>query len=111
MCIRDRTEKYFDGTIPQEREADTLDDELAGLAREVVAKYEENMDNLLFPNALTEAWRLISRANKYIDETMPWVLIKDESKKARLAQVLYNLCEALRFAAILITPAMPDRCV
>ena len=105
------TEKYFDGTIPQEREADTLDDELAGLAREVVAKYEENMDNLLFPNALTEAWRLISRANKYIDETMPWVLIKDESKKARLAQVLYNLCEALRFAAILITPAMPDRCV
>lgn len=102
------TEKYFDGTIPQEREADTLDDELAGLAREVVAKYEENMDNLLFPNALTEAWRLISRANKYIDETMPWVLIKDESKKARLAQVLYNLCEALRFAAILITPAMPD---
>ncbi len=102
------TEKYFEGKIPAEREADALDDELKNLAKEVVAKYEENMENLLFPNALTEAWRLISRANKYIDETMPWVLIKDEAKKPRLAEVLYNLLEALRIAAILITPAMPD---
>ena len=102
------SEKYFEGTIPETREADALDDELKNLAKEVIAKYEENMENLLFPNALTEAWRLISRANKYIDETMPWVLIKDETKHARLAEVLYNLSEALRIAAILITPAMPS---
>ena len=102
------TEKYFEGKVPETREADALDNELISLAAEVVAKYEENMENLLFPNALAEAWRLISRANKYIDETMPWALIKDEAKHARLAQVLYNLCEALRIAAVLITPAMPD---
>lgn len=102
------TEKYFNGTTPTERKAEPIDDEMANLAREVVEKYEENMDNLLFPNALTEAWRLISRANKYIDETMPWVLAKDEQNHARLGAVLYNLCEALRIAAILIKPAMPD---
>lgn len=102
------TEKYFEGKIPASRAAEAIDDELKNLAKEVVAKYEENMENLLFPNALTEAWRLISRANKYIDETMPWTLIKDEAKHARLAEVLYNLSEALRISAILITPAMPD---
>ncbi len=102
------TEKYFEGKVPEMREADAIDDELKNLAKEVVSKYEENMENLLFPNALTEAWRLISRANKYIDETMPWTLIKDEAKHARLAEVLYNLSEALRISAILITPAMPE---
>ncbi len=102
------TEKYFEGKVPATREAEAIDDELKNLAKEVIAKYEENMENLLFPNALTEAWRLISRANKYIDETMPWTLIKDEGKHARLAEVLYNLSEALRISAILITPAMPD---
>lgn len=102
------TEKYFEGKVPASRESDAIDDELKNLAKEVVSKYEENMENLLFPNALTEAWRLISRANKYIDETMPWTLIKDEAKHARLAEVLYNLSEALRISAILITPAMPE---
>lgn len=102
------TEKYFGGTTPKAREAGEFDSELISLAGEVVKKYEEDMDEMLFPNALSEVWRLISRANKYIDETMPWVLAKDEAKKPRLAAVLYNLCEALRTSAVLITPAMPE---
>ncbi len=102
------TEKYFGGTTPAETEADAIDTELISLAEEVISNYEKDMDEMLFPNALSEVWRLISRANKYIDETMPWALAKDETKKARLGTVLYNLCEALRISAILITPAMPE---
>ncbi len=102
------TEKYFGGTTPEAIEAADIDNELISLASEVVKNYEHDMDEMLFPNALSEVWRLIGRANKYIDETMPWALAKDESKRARLGAVLYNLCEALRIAAILITPAMPS---
>ncbi len=102
------TEKYFDGTIPAEREFAPLDDELKTLAENVVKQYQSDMDEMLFPNALTQVWQLISRANKYIDETMPWALAKDEAQKPRLAAVLYNLCEALRMTAILIEPAMPE---
>ncbi|MBE6915572.1 MAG: methionine--tRNA ligase [Ruminococcaceae bacterium] len=102
------TEKYFDGTIPAERESAPLDDELKTLAENVVKQYESDMDEMLFPNALTQVWQLISRANKYIDETMPWALAKDKAQKPRLAAVLYNLCEALRMTAILIEPAMPE---
>ncbi len=102
------TEKYFGGTTPETLEAADIDNELISLASEVVKNYEHDMDEMLFPNALSEVWRLIGRANKYIDETMPWALAKDETKRARLGAVLYNLCEALRIAAILITPAMPS---
>ena len=65
------------------------------------------MDELLFSNALAEIWRLISRTNKYIDETMPWVLAKSEEQKPRLGTVLYNLAESLRIISILISPFMP----
>lgn len=102
------TEKYFGGKTPTEREDAPIDGELRALAAEVVKNYERDMDEMLFPNALSEVWRLIGRANKYIDETMPWALAKDETKKARLASVLYNLCESLRIAAVLIAPAMPE---
>ena len=71
-------------------------------------KYAGLMEQLLFSNAFSEVFRLVSRANKYIDETMPWKLAKDEASRGRLQQVLYNLCEALRIVAILCQPAMPD---
>ncbi len=102
------TEKYFGGTTPETLESADIDNELISLADEVIKNYEHDMDEMLFPNALSEVWRLIGRANKYIDETMPWALAKDETKRARLGAVLYNLCEALRIASILITPAMPS---
>ena len=70
--------------------------------------YTSHLDGLQFTKALTSLWRLVSRANKYIDETAPWVLGKDESKKDRLACVIYNLCETLRIISVLLTPFMPQ---
>ncbi len=101
-------EKYFGGVIPSEKESADLDSELIELATSLKAQYAANMDKYQFSNALGDIWRLISRSNKYIDETMPWALGKDESKKARLAAVLYNLCEALRIISILLEPFMPQ---
>ena len=72
--------------------------------------YEEQMEQYAFQNALAEVFKLIGRANKYIDENKPWLLAKDESQKNRLAQVLYNLLECVRLAAVLLTPFMPDTC-
>ncbi len=100
--------KYFGGTLPTDRKAETLDEELYALAAQTVDKVEENMEQLLFSNALAEIWKLISRTNKYIDETMPWVLAKDEANKPRLATVLYNLCEMLRLCGVMIAPFMPE---
>jgi len=102
-------DKYFSGSVPiPENTGDPLDASLIELAETVPSKVGELMDNLLFSNALAEIWRLIGRANKYIDETMPWVLAKDEAKKERLATVLYNLAEVLRMIAVLIEPFMPN---
>ncbi len=101
-------EKYFGGTLPAKRRAAELDTELISLAEKTPKKYEENMEDLQFTAAITEVWKLISRANKYIDETAPWVLSRSETEADRLAAVLYNLCEALRFAGILIAPYMPQ---
>ncbi len=100
--------KYFGGTLPTDRKAEVLDEELYALAAATVDKVEENMEQLLFSNALAEIWKLISRTNKYIDETMPWVLAKDEANKPRLATVLYNLCEMLRLCGVMIAPFMPE---
>ena len=105
------SEKYFSGVIPEERRSEDIDNELFDLAGRVVQNYTKLMDGYQFPNALAEIWQLISRANKYIDETMPWILAKDEANKPRLAAVIYNLCEAIRVSAILLTPAMPDTAV
>ncbi|MDK2829715.1 MAG: methionyl-tRNA synthetase [Clostridium butyricum] len=101
-------EKYFDGIVPESLEKDDVDDELISIANNLPKVVESYMDKLQFSNALAEIWKLVGRANKYIDETMPWVLAKDENKKGRLKTVLYNLVESLRFVAILITPFMPN---
>lgn len=100
--------KYFGGTLPAERAADPVDDELLTMAKELRGKYEEQMEKYAFQNALIEVFKVISRANKYIDETAPWVLAKDEANKPRLATVLYNLLECLRISTSLLTPFMPD---
>ena len=101
-------QKYFGGNIPAERQAEPLDEELISMAKALRSKCDAAIDGYQFSTALTEIWKFISRTNKYIDETMPWALGKDETKKARLAAVIYNLCEALRIISILITPFMPN---
>ena len=103
-------EKYFGGTLPEDREADALDEELIALAKQTREKYAQQMDKLQLHLALEEVFKLIQRANKYIDETAPWQLAKDESKKARLASVLYNLLECLRMSLIMLTPFIPESC-
>ena len=103
-------EKYFGGTLPQERETDEIDNELVEMISTLRGKYDEQMEKFAFQNGLAEVFKLISRTNKYIDETAPWALGKDETKKARLATVLYNLLEALRVSAALLSPFMPDSC-
>ena len=99
--------KYFGGTIPTERTAGEFDDDLIALATATKAKVEAYADEMQFSQALTELWALISRTNKYIDETAPWVLAKDEANRARLAAVMYNLCEAIRIISILVSPFLP----
>ena len=103
-------EKYFGGRLPAERESGDFDEELIALIRGTAEKYAAQMDNYQPHLALEEVFRLIQRANKYIDETMPWALAKDAGKKARLASVLYNLLEALRVSLIMLTPFIPASC-
>ena len=101
--------KYFDGTLPEARQADALDEELISLASGLRGRYEEQMEHYAFQNALAEVFKVIGRANKYIDENAPWVLAKDmEANGTHLATVMYNLLEVLRISAILLTPFMPD---
>ena len=99
--------KYFGGPIPTERTAGEFDEDLIALATATKAKVEAYADEMQFSQALTELWALISRTNKYIDETAPWVLAKDEANRARLAAVMYNLCEAIRIISILVSPFLP----
>ena len=100
--------KYFDGTLPEARQADALDEELISLASGLRGRYEEQMEHYAFQNALAEVFKVIGRANKYIDENAPWVLAKDmEANGTRLATVMYNLLEVLRISAVLLTPFMP----
>ncbi len=103
-------EKYFGGTLPGKGAADALDDELIGMAKALRGKYEAQMEKFQFQNALEDVFKVIQRANKYIDETAPWVLAKDEANKPRLAAVLYNLLETVRICTILLTPFMPESC-
>ena len=103
--------KYFGGTLPAEQEADeALDGELLSMASALHEKYAAEMDAFQPQNAIGEVFKVLSRANKYIDENAPWLLIKDETKKARLARVLYNLVESIRICAGLLTPFMPETC-
>jgi methionyl-tRNA synthetase len=100
-------DKYFGGTLPTDREAEPIDDELKALATSICGKVDEFIDNTQIKQALETIFTLVDRANKYIDETTPWVLGKDESKKARLATVLYNLLESIRITSTLLSPYMP----
>ena len=101
-------EKYFDGVIPPQDVREAVDEELISLALETPKLVEKAIDELNISNALDHVWTLIRRTNKYIDETTPWILGKDEEKKTRLATVLYNLAESLRIVSVLISPFLPS---
>jgi methionyl-tRNA synthetase len=101
-------DKYFGGTLPTEREAADVDDELIQLALSLRSHVDALMDSTQLNLALAEIFKLVDRANKYIDETAPWILGKDETKKARLASVLYNLLESIRIISTLLSPFMPS---
>ena len=102
-------QKYFGGTLPETQEADeTQDAELIELASGLRDRYEAEMEKFQFQNGIGEVFKVISRANKYIDETAPWILAKDEAKKPRLARVMYNLLETIRICGALLRPVMPD---
>lgn len=100
-------EKYFGGTLPTERESGEFDDDLIETATALRAKVDAFMDETQLNNALAEIFKVVSRANKYIDETAPWVIAKDETKRARLATVLYNLLDTIRIVATLLSAFMP----
>ena len=102
-------QKYFGERLPAEQLEDPeKDGELVSMASSLRDKYEEQMEKFAFQNALGEIFKVISRANKYIDENAPWVLAKDEAQKPRLARVLYNLLETVRICGGLLEPFMPD---
>ena len=101
-------DKYFGGTLPRDREEGDFDDDLIATATALKAKVDNYVENTQLNLALEEIFKLVSRANKYIDETTPWILGKDESKKARLATVLYNLLESIRIASTLLSAFMPS---
>ena len=103
-------EKYFGGIIPGEREAGPEDDELRNMVAVLPERFETQMEKYAFQQALQEVFKVIARANKYIDETAPWALAKNESKKARLGGVLYTLLESVRICSSLLVPFMPDSC-
>ncbi|MFX3673676.1 MAG: methionine--tRNA ligase [Paenisporosarcina sp.] len=101
--------KYFDGIIPVENNEPTeFDVILQTHAKEVIERYEVNMENMQFSIVLSDVWSLISRTNKYIDETQPWVLAKSEEDKQKLGAVMWNLAESLRQTAVLIQPFMTN---
>lgn len=99
-------DKYNGGIIPAPKQAGEFDEDLKKIATAASKKLEEKMDQLDYSNALEEIWKVVRRTNKYIDETMPWVLAKDENNKDRLDTVLYNLADAIRIISILIQPFM-----
>ena len=103
-------QKYFGGNLAVGGEMAELDRNVKALAEEVIANYEKQMDSFQFSVALNEVFRLLDRANKYIDETTPWILAKSEDTKPRLLTVMKNLCECIRLSAILLTPFMPESC-
>jgi methionyl-tRNA synthetase len=104
-------DKYFGGVVAEPDVKDAIDDELINLALETPGRVEEKMNEYRVAEALEEVIALLKRSNKYIDETQPWVLAKDETGKARLATVLYNLLESIRIASVLLLPFIPDTAV
>ncbi len=102
-------DKYFGGALPSfTPTGDESEKNIEQFSLDTVTKVEEYMDKMQFSNALTEIWNFVRRVNKYIDETTPWVLAKDEANNNKLANVMYTLAESLRIISILIAPAMPN---
>ena len=100
--------KYFDGVIPEIGEKEEIDNELINMALNTKNTVELEMNGYRTGKALSAIFTLLRRSNKYIDETEPWILGKDESKKDRLGTVLYNLLECIRIASVLLTPFIPE---
>ena len=100
-------DKYFGGTLPEERLAADPDGELIAMAEALKEPVSAYIDEAQLSKALEEIFKVVSRANKYIDETAPWILAKDESNKPRLATVIYNLLETIRICSALLSPFMP----
>ena len=103
-------EKYFGGQLPAQRQATEQDAELLNMVQDLRRRYQEEMEKFQFQNALEEIFKVIARANKYIDENMPWALAKEEDKKIRLATVMYNLLETIRVCTVLLLPFIPESC-
>ena len=100
--------KYFDGTVKKTGVTDVMDEDLKAVVTQTLANAEAKMDDLRVADAISESFVLFKRCNKYIDETMPWALAKDESKKDRLSEVLYNLAEAITIGASVLESFLPD---
>lgn len=100
--------KYFSEGLPEKGAAEPIDQEIRDLANQVFQKAEDSFSKLFLSDVLSAIWELVGRCNKYIDQTMPWVLAKDPDKKDRLAEVLYTLADTLQRIAILISPFMPE---
>lgn len=100
-------EKYHGGVVTHKEGTEAVDKDFIALVNQTVAGYSEAMDHMELNQAIKDVWNLIGRANKYIDETAPWILAKDPAQAERLQAVMYNLAEALRIIAILIAPFVP----
>ena len=101
-------EKYFGGQLPETHTTTPFDAELQQMAKTTITNVEIAMEKMFFSDALIEIWNLVRRTNKYIDETQPWILCKDESKKGELANALYHVAESIRIISVLIEPFMPN---
>ena len=101
-------DKYFGGTLPEERQPGEFDDELIAAATGLKEKLEGLLDQTQLNRMLAEIFQVVSRANKYIDETAPWILAKDEANRTRLATVLYNLLETIRIVTVPLSAFMPE---
>ena len=104
------SKKYFDGIVVNQNVSDTLDVDLINTATELHKLVDEKMNELHISDALDLIFDLLRKCNKYIDDTTPWILAKDESKKGRLSTVLYNLLECIRISAVLLQPFIPTTC-
>ena len=100
--------KYFDGEVCTPKEFEMLDKELIEMSKHLLEKVEAKMNDFKIADAIDEVFEIFRRCNKYIDDTMPWVLAKDESKQERLKTVLYNLLEAIRCGAVVLQAFLPE---
>lgn len=102
-------DKYFDGEVPAFKKAETdIDKNLEDVVTETIKQVEDSLENMQFSVALSELWKLVSRTNKYIDETEPWVLAKDDSKKERLGNVMAHLADSLRIIGVMLQPFLTE---